>query len=132
MTGTRCATCRHSTAIHWKGQCPRWAGSLDAFAVRVVVRVGRKWPGCEGHTLAFMADAVEVQELGMRNGDARATPAIGMVLVWNLTADTQFDAPLLTAREPWSSAPTHDQVADAIDALKVQTGERIKVVKQLT
>jgi hypothetical protein len=126
-----CTTCGHTTVIHDRdGKCPRWAGRLDTAGLRVVIRIGNsKWSECAGHTLAFLADTIDVTEQGSRKLEGVGTNySIGTVIVWDLDDDTQVAVPLFCAREPWSSKPTNDQRADAIDKLKRDTGETIRAI----
>lgn len=118
MTG-RCSSCGHVPAIHDRsGACPRWAGVRGlAAGTRVVFRIGRRWPECEGHVLAYFADSID--------GD--------MVLVWDLTAGTQFEAPTMTAQREkgWTERPTLDQVREGQADLGLEIGDKVIVVRNL-
>jgi hypothetical protein len=130
MSIQRCMACGHTTAIHDRdGTCPRWAGRLDRQSLRVVIRVAsRKWADCSGHLLAFLADTADITELGSRKELGGTNYSVGTVVVWDLDTDIQEEMPLFTVREPWSSKPTSDQRAEAVDRLRRDTGELIKVV----
>lgn len=132
-----CTTCGHTTVIHDRdGKCPRWAGRLDTAGLRVVIRIGNSKLGCAGHLLAFLADTLEVREMGTRGtraerAEKHPTQDVGVVVVWDLDADTQEEMPLFTVREPWSKASSNDQKAEAVERLRRDTGEVIKVVARL-
>lgn len=116
----RCATCGHVWAIHDpSGACPRWAAirGLDV-GTRVCIRIAHKWTDAEGHVIAFFADCVD--------------PATEMVLVWDLTADKQFEAPMITVRGPWTRAPTTEEKANAADALELALSEKVSVIRNLS
>lgn len=119
--GTRCPTCNHSQSIHYRdGTCPRWANARLDSALRVIVRIGDRWPGCEGHLLAFFVDT--------------ADRGSGMIAAWDLTDGNSFDAPILTLdsnKGRWTKKPSAEQVADAKDELRLTCGERVSVVRQL-
>lgn len=73
------------------------------------MRVAQKWPDLEGHTIAYFADCVDADT--------------GTVLAWDLTADRQFEAPLLTARKPYTRKASGDEQADARDELRQRVGD---------
>jgi hypothetical protein len=91
--------------------------SAKTVGTRVCFRIGHKWPGAEGHVLAYFANCVDRES--------------GMVEVWDLTAETQFSAPLTTTSGPWTKRPTTDQRADAADELKGLIGARVEVLGNL-
>ena len=68
-----------------------------------------------GHVLAFFADSID--------GDS--------VFVWDLTAGTQFIAPLVTAQRPWTGKVSQEQRANAADDLELEIGDKVVVVKNL-
>ncbi len=119
MSSARCPTCFNVLAIHDRdGACPRWAGVKGLGTrqgTRVIFRIGHKWPGCEGHTLAFFAESVDA----------------GMVLVWDLTADAQFTAPLVTMTKPWSVKTSNDQKRQGAEDLGREIGVKVAVIEGL-
>lgn len=79
-------------------------------------RLGHKWHGCEGHTLAFFADS--------------AIKGTG-VLVWDLTAGTQFTAPLITAQRPWTGKMSTEQRLNAAEDLELEIGDKVTIMQNL-
>lgn len=119
LTHSRCPTCRHVYAIHSRdGTCPRWSNPRLDSGTRVCIRIAHKWPEAEGHTIAYFADCVDGES--------------GMVLVWDLTADVQFEAPILTVRAPWTRTANNEERANAGDELTMRLGERVTVLRNLS
>lgn len=119
MADLRCPTCHHVYAIHSAdGACPRWAMPRLDVGTRVCVRIGAKWPDVEGHTIAYFADCVDAET--------------GMVLVWDLTTDQQYEAPRVTVRAPWTRTANTEERANAADDLALRLGEKISVLRNLS
>lgn len=55
----------------------------------------------------------------------------GTVLVWDLTTDQQFEAPLQTVQVPWTKTANTSQRADAADDLQLRLGEKVNVLRIL-
>lgn len=115
--GNRCPTCHHVFAIHDRdGKCPRWVGvrGLVSTGTRVCFRKGtRRWPDCDGHVLAYFIESID--------------EGSGMVLVWDLTAGQQFEAPVSVA-ESWTKPLSGDARTDAAADLALEIGDRVIVV----
>jgi hypothetical protein len=111
--------------MHYKdGACPRWANKQLDQTVRILVRLGKKWPEREGHRLVYFVDQV----------DRRS----GMVPVWDLDAsddgETVFDAEVITARTSGrqrTTKATSDQRMSAAEEVEQAMGQRVVVVKAI-
>lgn len=110
-----CPKCGHPPRLH-RPSCPSWPYStgLGKSYPRVCLRVGEKWPECEGHLLVYYVESVRD----------------GWVTVWDVDADTYIDVPIVTARTPWTRMPHRDERGRGEEELRM-AGERVTVIRNL-